>query len=387
MAKRVRVLELPGLDEKGDVTDWIKKGGDREQLEKLALSVDVWAKGDALKGDLLGFASAADRLRGEREERREIGKRLAPIGITFLDDICRGILPSDLFVIGAKTGRGKTALATILAQWATQAGLRVYFFALEAEDKEIERRAKYRYLMSKLFKAGIDPKLMLRVNYLDWYLGRCDDITGPYEDEADAEVQQLYKNLFTFYRKSKQFDTKALDEKLEEIQSDADLIILDHLHYVDGDEGDENQVIKKTTKTIRDASISSGIPTFVIAHLRKFGVAGFHSLVPDIDDFHGASQITKDATRVITIAPARDQTVAQPWLAPTYVAMLKDRRCGIQDWTALMNFDIRTFSYEPTYRLGRLNFAGDEWAEVEAKKIPLWAESAFGHNIEGSEWV
>jgi putative DNA primase/helicase len=35
-AKRVRVLALPGLPEKGDVSDWLAAGGTREQLERLA---------------------------------------------------------------------------------------------------------------------------------------------------------------------------------------------------------------------------------------------------------------------------------------------------------------------------------------------------------------
>src|SRR5579862_1246174 len=34
-AARVRVLELPGLPEKGDVSDWIKAGGTREELQQM----------------------------------------------------------------------------------------------------------------------------------------------------------------------------------------------------------------------------------------------------------------------------------------------------------------------------------------------------------------
>ena len=37
VAKRVRVLELPGLPEKGDVSDWIEAGGERKELSRLVI--------------------------------------------------------------------------------------------------------------------------------------------------------------------------------------------------------------------------------------------------------------------------------------------------------------------------------------------------------------
>jgi hypothetical protein len=42
-AKEIRVLELPGLPEKGDVSDWISAGGTREDLLRLASSAPTAA--------------------------------------------------------------------------------------------------------------------------------------------------------------------------------------------------------------------------------------------------------------------------------------------------------------------------------------------------------
>lgn len=41
-AKSVRVLRLPGLDTKGDVSDWLDAGGSPEQLEELTRVTKVW---------------------------------------------------------------------------------------------------------------------------------------------------------------------------------------------------------------------------------------------------------------------------------------------------------------------------------------------------------
>ena len=52
-----------------------------------------------------------------------------------------GIGPGHLFVVGARTGRGKTAICINLAINAARAGKRVIFYALEMSDVEILNRA------------------------------------------------------------------------------------------------------------------------------------------------------------------------------------------------------------------------------------------------------
>ena len=42
-AASVKILELPGLTEHGDVSDWLDQGGDREQLVTLAAAAAVWS--------------------------------------------------------------------------------------------------------------------------------------------------------------------------------------------------------------------------------------------------------------------------------------------------------------------------------------------------------
>jgi len=45
VASNVKMLELPGLEEKGDVSDWIAAGGTREELAHLADSAEVYTPG------------------------------------------------------------------------------------------------------------------------------------------------------------------------------------------------------------------------------------------------------------------------------------------------------------------------------------------------------
>lgn len=42
-ARSVRVLDLPGLPDKGDVSDWLASGGSREELERLSEATPTWS--------------------------------------------------------------------------------------------------------------------------------------------------------------------------------------------------------------------------------------------------------------------------------------------------------------------------------------------------------
>ena len=47
IARRVRLLALPGIPQKGDVSDWLAAGGTREALEALAADTPDWTPPDA----------------------------------------------------------------------------------------------------------------------------------------------------------------------------------------------------------------------------------------------------------------------------------------------------------------------------------------------------
>ena len=42
VAASVKILELPGLQPKGDVSDWLDAGGTRDELERLAHEAPTW---------------------------------------------------------------------------------------------------------------------------------------------------------------------------------------------------------------------------------------------------------------------------------------------------------------------------------------------------------
>lgn len=320
----------------------------------------------------INFKSAGERVKGEHVERVERGKNEIPYYHGFLDDLLRGISQNDLIVLGAETGAGKTEFARSVAAANARSGRRVYYFALEAEEREIERRTKFQILIEIAARNGF--REWDRVNYPDWYRGKLEDVFGEHNEAADRQFALEYANLHTYYRGSK-FDHEDIKRLFLAIQSDAELIVLDHLHYVDIEDENENRGFKNTVKMIRDVALGIGRPVILIVHLRKRDMRS-KAIVPDIEMVHGSSDIAKICTRAIMLAPARSMPNAKTHLSNTFFYVPKDRVGGATGLVALCAFDRNTRSYSSRYTLGRMSADGSEFEPLEGN-LPRWAKNAF----------
>lgn len=317
-----------------------------------------------------GFRSAAVRVAGERHQRQKLAARQMKYGVPYLDDVFRAILPVDTILLGAETGLGKTELALNVATANVRAGYRVAYFALEAEENELEMREKHRWLSRQLYLRKLAGSRDLP--FVDWYLGHCDDLVPPELDaEADAWIGEHLAGLLTYYR-GRIFGARELTAAIEGIHHQVDMIVVDHLHYIDAREDqDENRSLTETLTRIRELTLLVQKPILVVAHMRKKDER-LKQIVPTLGDFHGTSNLTKIATHVITIA--RAEVESPKWyLAPTYMIGLKDRRAGAVPLVALCMFDKRTRAYEDTYTLGRLTKGRTAWEQLKQLEVPSWA--------------
>lgn len=106
-ATSVKVIELPGLPDKGDVSDWLASGGDRAQLEALVAAAPLWtphapAPEDATQGAPDGPRAVLTNLGG-----------LSPEAVRWLWE---PFLPAGkLTLLAGDPGGGKTWLALQIA--------------------------------------------------------------------------------------------------------------------------------------------------------------------------------------------------------------------------------------------------------------------------------
>lgn len=317
------------------------------------------------------FRSMPARVFGELSERVEDGQRALKYHLSFVDDYCRAISPNDLVLVGAPTGIGKTELVMNIATTNAMLGKRVHIFALEAEPRELERRTKYA-LLSQLAHSSKHPRA-IEMNFKDWRLGRLEEICEQFNGQVDRVIAKKLASLFTYYRDTV-FGAAELRRQILDIHESTDLIVIDHLHYIDldGDQS-ETQAVGELVKTIRDVALNVGRPVILVAHLRKSDQSS-KRLVPTIGDFHGSSNITKICTHAITIERCHVIDAPDWFMSPTFISVLKDRAQGPCPYVAVTNYDRRKKSYDSTYTLGRLEKNGTEWKPFTgAAEPPHWA--------------
>lgn len=299
---------------------------------------------------------------------------LLSFGNKFLDDCLGGIAPDDLIIVTARTGGGKTELVAEIARVNVIAKKKVYFFALEAYKNELEKRLKFK-ILSKLFYDQPNYKdFKKRPNFQDWVYGKQHELFTKVDMEANGILHNDYQTLKTYYR-SLSFNAELFGQITNAIQHDADLIIIDHLHYFDLEDINENIAMKKLVKEIKDISLLIGKPVILVAHLRKSNNSQSVGVVPELEEIHGSSDISKIATKVIATAPAYDQPQESRFRFPTYFKALKNRPDGSRcRYAAISIFDIQKNSYLDGYVIGKINREGSFETCVDSD-IPQWAES------------
>jgi replicative DNA helicase len=319
----------------------------------------------------LGFKPSSDRLKNERANREALVARNIPFGINFLDRMLRGILPDDLVLLGGFPGSGKTETASRIFQNAAQLGKRVHMFALEAGEGEIERRIKFREY-AKLFYADPDRMPGVTPRYLDWFYGDLDSVFARYDKAVSDKLENL-NNMFTYYRGSS-FDLNHFAKivpALAGMPEPTDLIIVDHIHYFDLPGTNENRALSDTIKGIRDIAQINNVPVILVAHLRKKDKRSA-ALVPDLDDFHGTSDLGKVATKAILLAPGQMLSSTE---FETYFSVRKFRMDGGSTrYIGAHTFDTRHNDYSRGFELGTLSPDGQQFVPVDqdVTREPKW---------------
>lgn len=376
--------------------EWAKAQRFREGMEKAA---GFYMKGDTRsaykiydetgvalqKIDQQGFAvryqNSYERAVHEKEVRLKQSENVLGYGISYLDEATGGIGKNEFVIIGAKSGVGKTEAVTRIAGYNARKGKRVAFFALEAEEDEIERRIKYQVLSRAYRSSNRVPK---PVDYMSWRQGKLEKEFAQFEEGA-LRIMQGYSTLSTLYRLGGDYGINELERDIIRVAPTVDLIIIDHFHYVDLDGDNENLAMKNLIKKCRDLVLGLNVPIIGVAHLKKSQRGKYAPLVPDVEDFHGSSDLIKIPTTSIMLAPCysvqwRDPKAAD--FADTWPTFIKLHKCRLDGsrmrYTGISLFDPAMGTYRPEYAIGHLTSGDTHWEPVTKTtnpRKPYWAES------------
>ncbi len=322
----------------------------------------------------MNFRAASKAAFSEIEGRRGMSKKILSFGIKYLDESTGGIFPADLVLIGAPSGVGKTQLCCNMAIANISKGRDVHYIALEASENEIERRMKYQILTDLFYKKSIRPKISHSLTYRNWYLGLLIDDLEDLEKETAAIFERDFSNIFLYY-KSGDYGVDDFVKQVMSIAHKTEMIIVDHIHYFDFDDENENRAIKKIAKTARTLALELNKPIILIGHLRKKDRMS-NEIVAGLEEFHGSSDLYKIASKVVTVAPG-SKVINHPSAYETYFRVPKDRIDGSATrFSARCVFNAARGTYEPEYNIGFANQSRDVgFKELDRDLRPEWAKS------------
>ncbi|MFZ2487058.1 MAG: replicative DNA helicase [Anaerolineae bacterium] len=210
-----------------------------------------------------------------------------PTGFKLLDKVLGGLQKSDLLILAARPGMGKTSFSTSLAQSAARKyGKRVAIFSLEMSSEQLVQR-----MLSA--ETGIDSQRL-----------RLGDIQGEEEWHKLMEAAGALSEAPIYIDDTPAVSTMELRTKARRLyaEHDLDLIVVDYLQLMQGDRRSENRVqeISNISRSLKGLARELNIPVLALSQLSR-AVESRQDKRPILSDLRESGSIEQDADVVLFI--------------------------------------------------------------------------------------
>lgn len=285
--------------------------------------------------------------------------KVGEFGINYLDKKLGGIAKSDLILIGSRSGAGKTTIANKIYTQNCIDG-RCVLFSLENFSGDLYSDRVYKKYKEYSRNYNITPR--------QWLMG---EFKKNYEalERAESEVQKENKNKYIITRQPQYTIEKLKADMVKACEDGCQLLIIDHLDYVDKDNPTENDVshITDLMRTIRGLQDAFKVAVVAVSHLRKPENARIPIKIPNENEFIGSSNKVKEATIVVMFAPDDEGNLdlMQDNLKRTWCCIRKNRFGGTDNKCANLIFNKDTGEYEKKYEIHSVNYLGTETKMIE----------------------
>ena len=204
-----------------------------------------------------------------------------PTGIRELDNTITGLNRSDLVIIGARPGMGKTSFALNIARHAAiTAGKRVAFFSLEMSKEQLASRI----ISTEALVSG--TKL------------RTGDLTEG-EWTRLVEAGDILSKADLYLDDSPGITVPEMKAKVRRLK-DVDLVIIDYLQLMNSAKRIDNRVqeISEITRSLKIMAKELNIPVVTLAQLARAGEKRQEHR-PVLSDLRDSGSIEQDADIVL----------------------------------------------------------------------------------------
>lgn len=209
-----------------------------------------------------------------------------PTGFSYIDRVISGLNKSDLIIIGARPGMGKTSFAVNIARnVACLKDKKVLFFSLEMSKEQIAEKilATEARINSSKMRTGItDDKEWERISLALEYLHRAqfyiDDTPGITVPEMKAKTRRL---------------------------GGVDCLVVDYLQLLTSGKRNEGRVqeVSEITRNLKIMAKDLNIPVIVLSQLNRNSAAGREKKDhrPTMSELRESGSIEQDADIIILL--------------------------------------------------------------------------------------
>ncbi len=205
-----------------------------------------------------------------------------PSGISDLDRMITGLNKSDLIILGARPGMGKTSFALNIARnVAVNTGRTVCFFSLEMTRDQLAQR-----MLSS--EAGVNSE-KLRTGELD--SNEWTRLAQAGENLSKAEI---------YFDETSAITVPEMKAKLRRMKK-VDLVVVDYLGLMRSARATENRVqeVSEITRSLKIMAKELKVPVIACAQLSRGTEAKGKSHKPMLSDLRESGSIEQDADIVL----------------------------------------------------------------------------------------
>ena len=307
VAKSVKVVELPDLPLKGDVSDFIAKGGTVDEIRELYKRAQKWTPDWEFARNV---PDESDRYVRTLEQEVEVAGGLTafwdlakftgiPTPFPRLNWILSGGMRSgEVYVIGANQGAGKTSLALQFALSALRGGFGVLLFSMEMGWRAVFQRM-----------AGIEAHVDLAAFRETQRKHRACGEELFRLSRATGEIAMWKLQVSTKPAITPEYvvaETKRLAKR-----GAVDLVIVDHMQLMGADTGTRGDYEKFTaiSRATKQTAVEVGVPLLLVSQTSRSNSRERRSEL-DVSDLRGSGAIEEDAAAVFLLFEDRDDAEA-----------------------------------------------------------------------------
>jgi KaiC/GvpD/RAD55 family RecA-like ATPase len=298
VAKSVKIVELPDVPAKGDVTDWVRGGGSVESLRELYRKAQPWTP---------DWQFAVDVPAEDEKYVRTIEQEVeAAGGITDFWDLAKftglptpfpklnsmlggGMRNGEVYVIGANMGAGKTSLVLQFALAAIRKGHGVLIFSMEMGWRAVFQRI-----------AGIEAHVDL-LAFRESQRRKCEN----HDDRrrlSRATAELCGWNLLVSTKAGITPAYIASETKRIAARNRIDLVIVDHMQLMGADGATRGDYEKFTaiSRSMKQTAVDVNVPVILVSQTSRANSRDRRAEL-EVADLRGSGAIEEDAAGVFLL--------------------------------------------------------------------------------------